>query len=218
MEKKHVTETLEKIKKESKKRNFNQSFDLIINLRDIDLKKTDNQIDFFTTLHFSNGKKAKTCALIDTELKESAEKACDKAILADEFSKYEKDKKAIKKMSEEYDYFIAQATIMPQVAKTFGRTLGPKGKMPNPKAGCVVPPNANLAPLVAKLNKTLRIMAKTQTSIKCMVGKEDSKDEEVVDNILTAYDAVIHHLPNGRNNIKDVLLKTTMGKPKKLEY
>ncbi len=213
MDKKTIYETLDKLKQEDKKRNFNQSFDLIVNLKDIDLKKTDNQIEFFLPLHYPRGKQLKVCALVDTELKEEAEKVCDKTIMADDFQKYAKDKKAAKKLADEFDIFIAQATIMPKVASAFGRIFGPRGKMPNPKGGCVVSPKANLKSLYEKLQKQLKISIKSTPSFKCSVGKEDQKAEEVIDNIITIYNNLIHHLPAEKNNIKKMLLKLTMSKP-----
>ena len=216
MNKKDVVEALKLVKEQGPKRNFNQSVDLIIALRNLDLKKPEHQVDSFITLHYPIGKTVKICALVGPELMAQAKEACDHAVSVDEFEAIEKDKKQLKKLSNEYDYFIAQANIMPKVARSFGRVLGPKGKMPNPKLGCVVPPNANLKPLVEKLQKSVRAEAKVNSMVPCTVGKEDSKDEEVVDNILTIYDNVLHHVPNGKQNIKHVYLKLTMGKPVKI--
>jgi len=49
-----------------------------------------------------------------------------------------------------------------------------------------------------------------------MVGKEDQKEEEVIDNILTVYQAVLKQVPNEMQNIKSVLLKLTMSKAVKV--
>ena len=125
-------------------------------------------------------------------------------------------KKDMKKLAVTYDYFIAQATIMPKIATTFGKVFGPKGKMPNPKAGCVVPPNANLKPLVQKLKKTLKVKALADPIVHCCVGKEDSKEEEIIDNIMTVYNGVVHSLPQEANNIRNSYLKLTMGKSFKI--
>ena len=213
MEKKEAQEALEYLKKNSQKRKFNQSYDLIINLKDLNLKQPEQHVDIFVPLHYSKGKKAKICALVGPELKDQAKEVCDFAVTASDFPKYEANKKLAKKLAGDYDFFIAQATIMPQIAKSFGRVFGPRGKMPNPKAGCVVAPNANLKPVYEKLQKTIRLVAKVQPSIKCQVGSEEMKDEEVLDNIMNVYNQVIHHLPNEKNNIKNVLLKMTMSKP-----
>lgn len=216
MDKDKLKEAIKKLKETSKKRNFSQSFDLIVNLKDLNLKKPEEQIEQFIPLHYSKGKVSKICALVGAELIDDAKQSMDFAIHSDDFEKY-KDKKAVKKLASEYDWFIAQATVMPKVAQVFGRVLGPRGKMPNPKAGCVVPPKAALAPLAEKLKKTIAARAKVAPIIQVTVGKEDQKEEEIIDNIITIYNALIHKLPKEQHNIKNVLLKMTMGKPVKLE-
>src|SRR3989344_2621417 len=89
--------------------------------------------------------------------------------------------------------------------------------MPNPKAGCVVPPNASLRPLNERLQNMIRVSVKQKPYFQCMIGKEDQKDEEIIDNIMSIYNAVIHALPNEENNVKEVMLKLTMSKTKTVE-
>ena len=212
MDKNQILEALKKAK-ESSKRKFNQSIDLIIVLKELDLKKPENQVETFVQLHYSKGKKIRVCGLVGAELVEQSRKAFDTTILSDEFDMYAKDKKLVKKLASEHDFFVAQATIMPKVAAAFGRVLGPRGKMPNPKAGCVVPPNANLAQLSTRLHTLIRINVKTVSMVQVMVGKEDMKDEEIADNIMTIYNQLVHALPKEESNIKRLMIKTTMGKP-----
>lgn len=208
MDKKLILEVLKKAKESSNKRKFKQSVDFIVGFKGLDLKKQDNQMDFFVTLHHPTGKKKKVCALVGPELLEQGKEVCDLAINVDDFGKY--DKKQIKKLSKGYDFFIAQANIMPKVAASFGRILGPIGKMPNPKAGCVVPPGANLKPLYEKLQKTIRVSVKKDPLFQCLVGMEDGNEEEVADNILDVYNSIVSNLPS-QHNIKRMYLKLTMG-------
>lgn len=215
MDKEQIQAVLAKAKNISNKRNFKQSYDLIINLRGLDLKKQEHQIDTFITLPHSRGKKAKVCALIGPELEEQAKGICDSIILSDNFEKY-KDKKEAKKIANSFDFFIAQANIMPKVATIFGRVFGPRGKMPNPKSGCIVPPNANLKPLYEKLQRTVKASVKTAPLIQCAIGTEDMDNNEIAENALTIYNSILHLLPNEKHNIKDIYVKLTMGKPVKI--
>ena len=64
-----------------------------------------------------------------------------------------------------------------------------------------------------KLQKTIRIKAKTSLMVQTVVGNEDMKDEEIIDNIQTVYDQLTHSLVNHENNVKAVYLKLTMSKP-----
>jgi len=213
MDKKSLSEALKKLKSE-KKRKFSQSVDLIITLQDLNLKNPEDQLDFFLTLHHDTGKKIKVCALVGPETREEAKAACDETVLADNFAQY--DKKKTRRLAKTHNFFIAQANIMAKVATTFGRVLGPQGKMPNPKAGCIVPPKASLKPIVERLQKTVRITAKKSPVVQVKIGTEDQPEENIIDNALTAYNQVIQHLPKERNNIKGAYLKFTMTKPVKL--
>ncbi|MFH1181408.1 MAG: 50S ribosomal protein L1 [Candidatus Woesearchaeota archaeon] len=211
MEKKEILESLKKAR-ESKARKFKQKIDLVINLKDLDLKKPEHQVDFYAILPKDTGKKSKICALVTEEMVAPAKEACDNVVAEIDFPKYGASKKLARKLAKEYGYFIAQANIMTKVAAAFGRVLGPKGKMPNPKAGAVFPPNPQLIkPLADKMRKTIRVSAKLAPIVQCMVGTEEMKDEDIAENILYIHDQIIHHLPNEAANIRSVYVKLTMG-------
>ncbi|MFC1775068.1 50S ribosomal protein L1 [Nanoarchaeota archaeon] len=217
MDKKNIIEALAKIKESSKKRNFTQSIDLVINLKELNLKKNDEQVNVFMDLPHETGKKVKLCALVGNENVERAKKEFDLVIGESEFAQYQEKKKEFKKIAQQHKFFIAQATIMPKVAKSFGRVLGTKGKLPNPKAGCVVPPNADFSVLKKKLSKTIKLVAKTELSIKCPIGNEGMSEDHVADNAVAVYNKVKSALPREENNIKNMIIKTTMGVPVKVE-
>lgn len=211
-----VKTKLQELNKEPKKK-FNQSIDLVFLFKNLDLKKPTNHIDFYAEIPHTRGRKIKVCALVSGELAEDAKKVCDLVIQDSEFSNY-KDKKKGKILARQYDYFIGQANIMGKIAGTFGRTLGPKGKMPNPKAGCVIPPKGvSIENLYAKLQTLVRVSVKSQLHFSISVGREDSKPEDVVENILSLYKTVLTALPQEKNNIKNVFIKKSMSKTIKLD-
>ena len=214
MKKESLINAITELRKSENKKKFAQSFDLIINLKDLNLKNPEEQVDFFTSLKYSTSK-IKVAALVGQELSDSA-KICDKVIKQTEFDNY-KDKKTAKKLATEYDFFIAQADIMPKVAQAFGRVLGTRGKMPNPKLGSILPGKAPVEPLYKKLQSTVRLTAKKTPVIQVKIGNENMKHEEIIENALIIYDQIIHHLPKERSNIKNAMLKLTMSKPIKID-
>lgn len=217
MDSPQLVQALKQLRESSPKRNFTQGVDLIINLKGLDLKKPENQVELYVVLPFGKGKPNKICALVGPELKEDAEANCDKAVQEKDFDAFAKDKKQAKKLAAEYDFFVAQANIMPKVAAAFGRVFGPRRKMPNPKAGCVVPPKFNFKPLVERLRNTVKVAAKEKPLIQVSVGHEKMTDQQITENVMNVYNQVIHKLPGERNNIKSIYLKFTMGKAIHLE-
>lgn len=212
MNKEDILKAIKKARESSKKRKFNQTFDLVINLNKLNLKKPEENVNAFIVLPQGRGKKLKICALVDKDLATQSKGVCDKTILKDEFEKYT-DKKTLRKLASEFDYFIAQANLMVDVAKFFGRVFGPKGKMPNPKAGCIVPPSVDMKMVYNKLQKTVRMQTKNEQAVKCSVGTEDMKDEQIEENALMVYNTVLSGLPKDLENIKSVIIKLTMGSP-----
>ena len=215
METKSIMKALQAAREQAGERKFSQTVDLIIALKNLNLKNPDEQVEFFIDLPHQTGKKKKVCALVGPDLVDKAKEVCDLVITQGEFDQY-KEKKAAKKLAAGYDYFIAQADIMPKVAAAFGRAFGPRGKMPNPKAGCILPPKAPVQPVYDRLQKLAKIAAKKQLAIQLAVGKDDMKDEEIAENIALVYDQLIHHLPQEQNNIRHAFIKCTMGKPVRL--
>ncbi|MFT4310052.1 MAG: 50S ribosomal protein L1 [Candidatus Woesearchaeota archaeon] len=209
MKKDELIKAVSTLKAEHKKK-FDQSVELIVTIKDLDMKKNDNQQDFYVNLHYDRGKKIKVCALVAADMADEAKEVFDHVIVQGEFDTYAKDKKAVKKLADQYDYFVAQATAMTQVAATFGRVLGPRGKMPNPKAGCVLPPKAALKPVYERLQKTIRVRTRASYMMQVPVGKENQSDEILIDNIQTVYDSIVQHLPQQINNIKEVFVKKSM--------
>ena len=211
MNKNQILDTIKEVRKGSKKRNFSQSLDVVFNLKDLDLKKPDHKVKTFVTLPKGRGKAMKVCALVGGSLHNDAKENCNMVIIDSDFGNY--DKKAVKKVIEQNDFFIAQADIMPKVAKAFGRFLGVAGKMPNPKAGQIVPPKGSTKPIVEKMQKTVVLVTKGELAVKCSFGMEDMKDEELVENFMTVHKELINVLPLHEQNVKSIVLKMTMGKP-----
>ena len=97
-----------------KKRNFNQTVDLIVNLREFDVKR--NGFNTFVTLPHKI-KDKKVAGFLEKESKLVS------TIKKENFPRF-KEKKDLKNLVKEYDFFIYNAKLMPAVATAFGRVLG----------------------------------------------------------------------------------------------
>jgi large subunit ribosomal protein L1 len=204
--KEQLQKTLAELRKE-KQRKFDQTLDLIINLQKFDIKK--HQLNILITLPHKI-KDKKIAGFLETK-KEGID-----TITQEEFKKYA-DKKKLKNLVKKYDFFIAQASLMPKVATTFGRVLGPTGKMPSPQLGILVNAGDNaINDLKKKINNILKIKIK-EASIKVPVGKQSMKDQELIENILAIYNSILKELPRDKENIKNIELKFTMTKPQKIK-
>jgi len=197
-----LQQALEELRK-SKKRNFNQTVDLIVNLKGVDLKK-DN-IALVINIPYKV-KDKKVCGFL-TEKNDLIQ-----TITKPEFKKY-KEKGALKTLVDEFDFFIAHASLMPSVATAFGKALGPAGKMPSPQLGIITQETPEVInPLLEKISKSVKIRAK-EASIKVAAGKENMKDEEIIDNVKAIYDHIVKALPTKKENVKNVKIKFTMSEP-----
>ena len=201
-----LKQALERLRSESKERKFIETVDLVINLQKYSTKK--NPINLFISVpHKVKDKKIAAFLEADSDLIDT--------ITLNDFKKYS-DKKSLKSLVDKYDFFIAQGKIMPKVATTFGRVLGPTGKMPSPQLGLIL--NADektINDLKDKINTSVKIRVK-ESSVKVPVGKKNMSDEDIIENVLSIYNELLKALPREKENIKNVELKFTMSKPVKI--
>jgi len=204
---------LDAIKKarEANKRNFKQSFDLAINLKNIDLKNPDNKIKTEIKLPYAF-KISKIGIFADNLLPQAKDLENVLTIRKDQIEAYGKNKKEAKKLARSCDYFLSEAPLMPMVGRFLGPFLAPLNLMPSP----IPPTTSNLKSIVDQKRNIFKVQLKDSPTIHFPVGKEDMKDEEVAENIDFALKAVIASLPKGREQVKNIIIKLTMGKPVKV--
>ena len=213
LDKKTIVDALKEAKAKSGGKKFNQTVDLILNIKEIDMKAPEGKIQEIVELPHDTGKPNKICVIASGELALKARKAnADNVIERTDLDAMAGKKKDLRKLAEDYDVFIAEAPLMALVGKTLGPVLGPRGKMPIP-----VPPSVDIAPLLTKHRKTVLVRMRNQPIIQVSVGSESMSEEQLYDNIQAILKILEVKLKRGFKNIDTVFIKTSMGEPVKIK-
>jgi large subunit ribosomal protein L1 len=212
------------IKKEGfkdKVRKFDESIDLIINIKDINLNDPKNRID--KEIILSNEviaqDKPNICVIASDEILLEAKKLGIDTLDSDDLMKLNnEEKKYKKKFAKKYDYFVVEDKMMRDVARYLARFLGPVGKMPKPFPtgyGIISSPD-DLKVAYDRYKKVIRIQMKKQPIIFAKIGKKSMDREKLYENIKTVVNFIADQMPHKFNNFKSMYLKSTMGKPVKV--
>ncbi|MAG22121.1 MAG: hypothetical protein CL943_02340 [Candidatus Diapherotrites archaeon] len=203
------------MRKETKKRNFMQSIELMINFRGLDFKKAQNQIDVKVIIPHATGKASGKTLLFakDKHFVDQMKDKVDRIILDSEIAGLKK--KDIALLATEFDAVIAEGPVMIAVGKYLGQELAPRGKMPRP----VKPePNAALSVLkqMSSVTRVTNKKGKFMPVVQVVVGNEKMEDQQLAENSVAVFNAVASALPGKKHNIKSVFVKESMGPSIKL--
>jgi large subunit ribosomal protein L1 len=213
LDQKTILTAVKEAKEKSEKRKFNQSIELILKLQDIDMKAPEARIQEIVELPHALEKPNKICVIASGEMAMKAKKAnADHVVERSELEGLAGRKQELRKIANGYDFFIAEAPLMPLVGKTLGAVLGPRGKMPVP-----VPPSADIGGLIAKHRNTVVVRMRSQPIIQSRIGMENMKDEDITDNIQAVLRVLEGKLKKGMKNVKLAYIKTAMGPPIKVK-
>jgi len=189
---------------DSPDRNFTETVDLAINLRDLDLNEPSNRVDESIVLPSGTGQETRIAVIAEGETAVRAEEAADEVLSGDDVADLDDDE--AKDMADETDFFIAEEAMMQDIARHLGTILGPRGKMPDPLA-----PDDDVVETVNRLKNTVQLRSGDRRTFHTLVGAEDMDAEAIADNI----DVILRRLPadleKGPQNIDAVYVKTTMG-------
>ncbi len=213
LDKKTLLDAVKEAKSRSGEKKFNQTVELILDIKEIDMKSPEGKIQAVIDLPHVSGKPNKILVIASGELAMKAKQSkADNVIERAELEGYAGKKKQLRKLANAYDVFLSEAPLMPLVGKILGPVLGPRGKLPVP-----VPPNADIAALITKHRKTVVVRMRNQPIIQCAVGTADMKEEELVANMQAVLRLVEGKLKRGLKNVKFAFVKTSMGEPVKIK-
>ena len=199
-----IKEDIKKIK-ESKKRKFEESIEVGINLKDVDMADPKNRINEEIILPAGRGKDIKIGVIASEEMRLKAKNA-DFTYSLEDLNNFSDDKKAFKKVVKGIDFFVAESTLMGNIGKNLGIILGPRGKMPKPMA-----PGQDPTPVIDSLKKSVRARSRDKITFHVPVGTRSMSDDDLYTNINTVMKRVISHLDKGKGNIASAYIKSTMG-------
>ncbi len=198
-----TVEAIELIKKTAKAK-FDETVEIHIRLG-VDSRHADQQVRGAVVLPNGTGKTLKVLVFAKGENATEAEAAGADYVGAEDLSDKIKNENWF-----DFDVAIATPDMMGVVGR-IGRVLGPKGLMPNPKAGTVTM-DVTKAVNDAKAGKIEYRLDKTNI-IHCVIGKASFETDKLIENFKTLMEAIVKAKPSSSKGtyLKSVTLTTTMG-------
>ena len=189
---------------QTSKAKFDETIELHLRLG-VDSRHADQQVRGAVVLPNGTGKTVRTLVFAKGDKADAA-----RAAGADYVGELDMVEKITKENWFEFDVVIASPDMMGVVGR-LGKILGPKGLMPNPKAGTVTPDVAR-AVTEAKAGKIEYRLDKTNI-IHCPIGKASFGPEKLAENFNTLVGAVIKAKPAAAKGqyIKSCVIASTMG-------
>jgi len=192
--------------KETAYANFDASVDLHIRLG-VDPRHADQQVRGVVLLPHGLGKKVRVLVFAAGDAARIAEAAGADYVISDD--------EGIKKIQDgwtDFDVAVAVPDMMGKVGR-LGRILGPRGLMPNPKTGTVVPPE-DLPRVIqeAKAGRAEFRVDKT-ANLHIPIGRVSFSNQALLENLAAAMDAVKKARPAAAKGtyIRKVTLASSMG-------
>lgn len=213
------------LKKEGHKdkvRKFDETIDLILNIKDVNLNDPKARIDKELILPNTviTTDKPNICVIASDEILLEAKKSGLDTLDREGLARINnEEKKYKKKFVKKYEFFVVEDKKMRNVARYLARFLGPIGKMPKPfPSGYGIISSVNeLNTAIERYKKIIRVQMKKKPVIQVKVGKKSMDSNDLLENMKAVVDYIIDLMPHKYNNIKSMFLKTTMGHPVRID-
>ena len=191
---------------ESPPRNFSETVDLAVNLRDLDLDDPSNRVDESIVLPSGTGQETQIVVFAEGETALRAEDVADEVLSGDDLEDLGDDDDDAKDLADDTDFFVAEASLMQDIGRYLGTVLGPRGKMPTP-----LQPDDDVVETVNRMKNTVQLRSGDRRTFHTRVGADDMDAEEIADNIDVIIRRLEADLEKGPLNLDTIYVKTTMG-------
>ena len=201
-----LVEAVSRALDEAPPRNFRETVDLAINLRDLDLNDPSNRVDESVVLPAGTGQATSIVVFATGETALRAEDVAKQVLGPDDLEDLGDDQDAAKDLAAETDFFVAEANLMQDIGRYLGTVLGPRGKMPTP-----LQPDDDVVEVVNRMKNSVQIRSRDRRTFHTRVGAQDMSADEIADNVDVIVRRLEADLEKGPMNIDSIYVKTTMG-------
>ncbi|KAI4304742.1 hypothetical protein MLD38_040216 [Melastoma candidum] len=204
-----LREAISGIKADSaeKKRNFVETIELQIGLKNYDPQK-DKRFSGSVKLPHIPRPKMKVCMLGDAQHVEEAEKIGLDYMDVEGLKKLNKNKKLVKKLAKRYHAFLASEAVIKQIPRLLGPGLNKAGKFPT-----LVTHQESLEGKVIETKATIKFQLKKVLCMGVAVGNVSMEEKQIFQNVQLSVNFLVSLLKKNWQNVKCLHLKSTMGKP-----
>jgi len=200
-----VTAVLQQAK--DNKRKFIETVELQIALKNYDPIK-DKRFSGVLRLPVAPRNKFTVCIIGDAKHIEDAKAAGIPFASQDDLKKLKKDKKLVKKFANQYDAFLASASLIRMIPRLVGPGLNKAGKFPS-----VLNPNDNILEKVEGQKQSIKFQLKSKRGM-CLgvpVANIEQGEEQIIQNLNLSINYLVSLLPKNWQQVKRLYIKSTMG-------
>lgn len=193
--------------KAGKQRKFVETIEMQAVIKGFD-KKKDKKVNGTVTMVAAPRPNMKLCVLgTEKHVGDAKELGVDYRSVPD-LKKMNKNKKLIKKMAKSYDMFLASQPVITQLTRLIGTGLNKAGKFPT-----VIPNADTVENKVNEAKLTVKYQMKKGNTINVAVANVAMTQEDIEANVLKGANFLASQLRKGWQNIKVLIIKSTMGPP-----
>ncbi|CAE6016055.1 unnamed protein product [Arabidopsis arenosa] len=197
-------------KSEEKKRNFVETVELQIGLKNYDPQK-DKRFSGSVKLPHIPRPKMKICMLGDAQHVEEAEKMGLSNMDVEALKKLNKNKKLVKKLAKSYHAFLASESVIKQIPRLLGPGLNKAGKFPT-----LVSHQESLEAKVNETKATVKFQLKKVLCMGVAVGNLSMEEKQLFQNVQMSVNFLVSLLKKNWQNVRCLYLKSTMGPPQRI--
>src|SRR6266496_1783406 len=182
---------------------FDETVELAFRLG-VDPRKADQMIRGTVSLPHGTGRSVRVAAFATGDKAREAQEAGADIVGGEDLVN------DVMKGNIEFDAAVATPDVMSLVGRA-GRVLGPRGLMPNPKAGTVT---ADIGKAVRDIKGgKVEYRVDRQGNLHLVVGKRSFEEQRLLENYLTVVDEILRAKPPTAKGkyLKSVTISTTMG-------
>ena len=190
---------------QGKKRNFTETIELQIALKNYDPSK-DKRFNGNFKLPTIPRPNLKVCVLGSETHCDEAKSIGIPAMSVDDLKKLNKNKKLVKKLAKKYDAFLASSQLIKQIPRLLGPGLNRAGKFPT-----VIANGEAIQTKVDEIRSTVKFQMKKVMCLNVAVGNVAQDKSEIETNIRLACNFLASLLKKNWQNIKVLYIKSTMG-------